>query len=324
MKYKIVWSSVIFIVALHIFAIYGFYLGIHVKVTTVLCINIFVLFSGFGITVGSHRLWCHRSFNATLSMRIILMILNTMNMHDTIHQWSLDHRAHHKFSDTGGDPYNASNGLFYSHVGWIMVSKKQQELANYKSICMKDLESDRVVMFQKKYYIILVLLLRFALPLSILVILEERLSDAIFINFFSYALSLHYTWTVNSLAHVYGTRPYNSNILPRDNMFVNWLVYGEGYHNYHHTYPYDYKCSLNGPLKDFNLSTLFIDCFQKLGMIYETKQIDHDTKLKLLKNCEETKNNQTYFQLIKFHLYGFLIIFWPTIGSTILHYIFSK
>ena len=322
MKYQIVWSSVITYVTLHTCAIYGFYLGIFAKFSTVFFLNIFGIVAGFGITAGVHRLWSHKSYNATLTMRIILMIFNTMSLQDTIYQWTHDHRLHHKFSDTEADPYNASNGLFFSHIGWLMVEKNEQVLTKAKTINIKDLESDSVVMFQKKYFILLVLIFRFAFPISFSVIfLGENLLYVTFLNFFSYTISLHQTWTINSLAHHYGKRPYNINMYPRDNYLVTYLTLGEGYHNFHHTYPYDYKGNLNR--QSCNFVTNYIDLCRKVGMVTETKEIDSETRLKILKNCNETENSQSNFTIIKSNIYGIFIGFWSTMVLTILHNIYN-
>ena len=79
--------------------------------------------SGFGITVGAHRLWAHRSYKAKTPYRILLMLMNSMASQRSIFDWVREHRAHHKYSDTASDPYDASRGLFYSHMGWLLLKK---------------------------------------------------------------------------------------------------------------------------------------------------------------------------------------------------------
>ena len=322
MKYQIIWGSVIMFVTLHMCAIYGFYLGVFANFSTILFLNIFEIFAGFGITAGVHRLWTHRSYKATLPMRIMLMIFNTMSFQEPIYQWTNDHRVHHKFSDTEADPYNASNGLFFSHIGWLMVKKNEHVLTKAKFINMKDIESDSVVMFQKKYFFLLVFILRFAFPISFSVIfLGENLLHATFLNFFSYTVLLHNIWTINSLAHYYGKRPYNIDMNPRDNYLVTYLTFGEGYHNFHHTYPYDYKGNFDK--QSFNPATFYIDLCKKVGLVTETREINNETRLKILKNSNESDNSETKFRIIKSNIYGILVGFWYTIVLTILHKIFN-
>ena len=105
-----------------------------------------------GITVGCHRLWSHRSFKARLLLRIFLMILATGLHQEDIYKWVRNHRTHHKYSDTDGDPHNPSRGLFFAHMGWIMTRKHPEAFARSKNINMDDILDDPVVQFQRKFY----------------------------------------------------------------------------------------------------------------------------------------------------------------------------
>merc|ERR550532_3078480 len=78
---------------------------------------------GFGITVGAHRLWSHRSFAAQTPFRIVLMLLNSFCNQGTIYHWARDHRNHHKYTDTSADPHDSSQGFFFAHIGWLLVPK---------------------------------------------------------------------------------------------------------------------------------------------------------------------------------------------------------
>ncbi len=91
---------------------------------------IMALFYCLGVTAGSHRLWAHRSYQASLPLRIFLMVMNsgknTFNsgmFQGPIYSWCRDHRLHHKFSDTKLDPHNITSGFFYAHVGWLLKKK---------------------------------------------------------------------------------------------------------------------------------------------------------------------------------------------------------
>lgn len=106
--------------------------------------------SAFGITVGAHRLWSHRCYNARLPMRVLLAVFQTLAFQNHIYEWARDHRVHHKFTDTDADPHNSSRGFFFSHMGWLMVRKHPDVAAKGSTIDMKDLEADPVVMWQKK------------------------------------------------------------------------------------------------------------------------------------------------------------------------------
>lgn len=106
--------------------------------------------TGFGITAAAHRLWAHRAYKANLPMRIMLIIFNTIAFQNSVYVWARDHRVHHKFSETDADPHNATRGMFFSHIGWLMCKKHPEVKAKGKTIDMSDLEADPIVMFQHK------------------------------------------------------------------------------------------------------------------------------------------------------------------------------
>lgn len=78
------------------------------------------------------------------------MVFQTWAVQNDIHEWSRDHRVHHKFTDTDADPHNINRGLFFSHIGWLMCKKHPDVINKGKQVDMTDLERDPVVMFQKK------------------------------------------------------------------------------------------------------------------------------------------------------------------------------
>lgn len=103
-----------------------------------------------GITAGTHRLWSHRSYKAKMPLQIILMLFNTLAFQNTAIYWVRDHRQHHKYCDTDGDPHNASRGFFYSHIGWLLTRKSEEVMRRGKDIDMTDIYSNPVLRFQKK------------------------------------------------------------------------------------------------------------------------------------------------------------------------------
>ena len=108
---------------------------------------------------------------------------------------------------------------------------------------------------------------------------SESLSCAFFIScVLRYVISLHATWLVNSAAHKWGNRPYDLGINPAENMFVCSVVMGEGFHNYHHTFPHDYSTSEFG--WRINPTTMFIDVMSWVGLAYDRKTISKESVLK--------------------------------------------
>jgi len=123
--------------------------------------SIFYYFvTGMGITAGYHRLWAHRSYNASLPLQYILAIAGAGAVEGSIKWWCRGHRAHHRYTDTDLDPYDAHKGFFYSHVGWIMLKPRRRPgVAD-----VSDLSQSAVVQWQHKYFIPLILIVSFAIP----------------------------------------------------------------------------------------------------------------------------------------------------------------
>ncbi|CAF1159075.1 unnamed protein product, partial [Didymodactylos carnosus] len=235
---------------------------------------ILYIMGGLGITAGSHRLWAHRSYRARFPLRILLAIFQTMAFQNCVYEWSRDHRVHHKYSETHADPHNANRGFFFAHVGWLLCRKHPDVIRKGKDLKMDDLRADPVVRFQEKFYLPLVGLICFILPTILPYFLwSESLWNSYFIcGLFRYVFTLHCTWLVNSVAHSWGMKPYDRRINPSENLFVSIGAIGEGFHNYHHTFPFDYSTSEYG-FKYFNLTTGFINVMAKIGWAYDLKKV---------------------------------------------------
>ncbi|KAH7980877.1 hypothetical protein HPB49_019778 [Dermacentor silvarum] len=273
-KMEIVWRNVLLMGSLHLVSLYGFYLIFFtVQWKTVLAAYILYTLSGIGITAGSHRMWSHKSYKAKLPYRIMMMIFQTMAFQNDIYEWARDHRMHHKYSETTADPHDATRGFFFSHVGWLLVRKHPDVRAKGKTIDMSDLLADPVVRFQRKHYLSMMVLICFVLPAVLPWWLwGESLWNAFLVcSLTRYCFTLNMTWLVNSAAHMWGNRPYDKHISPRQNLVTIVGAHGEGFHNYHHTFPYDYRTSELGCT--INTTTWFIDFFAWLGQVYDRKEV---------------------------------------------------
>ncbi|XP_070503876.1 acyl-CoA Delta-9 desaturase-like isoform X3 [Chironomus tepperi] len=264
-----------------------------------LCRSAYVLYiaSGLGITAGAHRLWTHRTFEAKWPLKLMLVIFNTIAFQNSLFHWCRDHRIHHKFSDTDADPHNATRGFFFSHCGWLMIKKHPHVIAAGKRVDLSDLENDSFVMFQKNHGLWMFVLFCFILPTYIpYYFWNESLWNSWLIpTCLRYAAVLNITWCVNSLAHIWGHKPYDKSILASQNVFVSIIALGEGWHNYHHVFPWDYKVmnlykgchksviimsliSQTAELGNYrlNLTTMFIDFMAKIGWAYDLKTVNKE------------------------------------------------
>jgi len=234
----------------------------------------FGMFLHMGITGGYHRLWTHKGYKAKLPLRILLALLGAGCGMNSIYIWCRDHRAHHKFSETHGDPHNAKRGFFFAHMGWLMCKKHPDVKTKGKLIDLSDLEADPVVTWQYKNFEILFLIMAILVPMSLYrYVLSASWLEAFCIGaIWLYVQGLHQTWLVNSAAHLWGPRPYDKQINPAENLIVSILGLGEGWHNYHHVFPWDYKTSELGFYR-YNLTTAFIDFFAWIGWAYDLKVV---------------------------------------------------
>ena len=155
-------------------------------------------------------------------------------------------------------------GFFFSHIGWLCMRKHPKVISGGKTINMEDLERDSLVMIQHKYYLTFFFTFAFIIPSTVPALFwMESIKVGFFISVLRYVCVLHFTWLVNSAAHMFGMKPYDVKIGPVENMAVSVLAMGEGFHNYHHTFPYDYSTSEWGP--HLNITTAFIDFMAMIG-----------------------------------------------------------
>ncbi|KAK2823606.1 hypothetical protein Q7C36_020206 [Tachysurus vachellii] len=271
-RQRIVWRNVILMGLLHAGALYSVLLIPKAHPFTWIWSYICFMITALGITAGAHRLWSHRSYNAKLPLRIFLAAANSMAFQNDIYEWSRDHRSHHKYSETDADPHNAKRGFFFSHVGWLFVQKHKDVIDKGKRLDLSDLLADPVVVFQRKYYKMSVLVMCFFLPTMVpWYFWGESMWNSYFLaSILRYTVALNLTWLVNSAAHMYGNRPYNKDINPRENRFVTFGAIGEGFHNFHHTFPFDYAASEFG--LRYNITTCFIDLMCWLGLASNRKK----------------------------------------------------
>jgi len=186
----------------------------------------------------------------------------------SIYHWVRDHRVHHKYSEKEADPHNANLGFFYSHMGWLMVNKHPETIKEGKSVNMDDIHKDSIVMWQKTVHPWFDIFMCFVFPGLVCMLLGDTYWNGVFVaGALKYVLILHFTWFVNSFAHMFGYRTYEPNIGPAENLFVSILAGGEGYHNWHHVYPYDYAASEFGYFGQWNPTKLVIDFAARLGLV---------------------------------------------------------
>lgn len=200
---------------------------------------VLLFLNGLSITGGYHRLWAHRAYEAHWSLRLVFMLFGAMSIQNSILIWASGHRTHHRYvDDVDLDPYSAKRGFWFSHIGW-MLRNYPSGVPNFSNA--NDLLNDKMVMFQHNHYVPLVLVMNIGLPLALGWMLGDLWGVFLLGGLLRLVVSHHVTFFINSLAHMWGTRPYTDENTARDNPLLAFVTYGEGYHNYHHIFQYDYR-----------------------------------------------------------------------------------
>jgi stearoyl-CoA desaturase (Delta-9 desaturase) len=243
-------------------------------------VGLFVVFyyvSGLGITIGYHRLFTHKSFRATRALRIALAVAGSMAIEGPLIRWVADHRRHHAFSDREGDPHSPwrfgtstralAKGFWYAHIGW-MFDLEHTNRAKYAP----DLMAERDMLVVDRLFpvwLLASLLLPGLLGGLITMSLGGALSALFWASLVRIFLLHHVTWSINSVCHMIGERPFAA----RDRSANFWplaiLSFGESWHNMHHADP---TAARHGVLRgQLDTSARIIWIFERLGWVYDVR-----------------------------------------------------
>ncbi len=233
----------------------------------------FYLVTGLGVTVGFHRLLTHRSFTAAPALRVVLAIAGSMSFEGEVIGWVAIHRRHHAFADRPGDPHSPYRygtslpgqlrGLAHAHVGWLLRDDPTPA-ARYAPDMVAD-PAMRAVSSAFPALCAVSLGLPFALGWAIGGSWRTALAALLWAGLVRVALLQHVTWSVNSLCHVIGARPFTTR---RNDRATNlWplalLSLGESWHNMHHSDP---TCARHGAdPRQIDISAAVIRAFERFG-----------------------------------------------------------
>ena len=270
---KINWLNSIFLFATPVFALIGIILHwIYFSPPGLPELIVFVglyFACGLSITVGYHRLFSHRSHNAKWPLVLFYSIFGAGSFQNSIIEWCSDHRRHHKMTDSEDDPYSASKGFWYSHIGWILLEEENftNDFSN-----VKDLQQSKIIMWQHRNVFLIGAVSGLILP-AVIGLIVGGISGAIgcFVwgGLARVVFVHHGTFLINSAAHIWGTQPYSEENSSKDSFWLAFLTFGEGYHNFHHTFQADYR---NGH-KWYHMdpSKWWIQSFKYLGLNSDLK-----------------------------------------------------
>ena len=191
---------------------------------------------GLSVTAGYHRLFSHRTYQAAWPVRLFFLVFGAAALENTVVNWSADHRIHHSHVDDERDPYNITKGFWWAHIGWIFFKNPPIP----RSV-VRDLLDDPLVRWQDRYYVFIGLGVAIGIPLAVGLLTGNVLGCLLIGGVLRIVVSHHGTFFINSLCHMIGRQPYSKEHSARDSPIMAVLAFGEGYHNYHHSFPFDYR-----------------------------------------------------------------------------------
>ncbi|HET9600435.1 MAG TPA: acyl-CoA desaturase [Acidimicrobiales bacterium] len=232
------WGTIAGLGIIHLGAVIGLvYLVLRPSVATVaLAIGLYVL-GGLSITAGYHRLFAHRTYRASAPVRWFFLVFGASTFQNSALSWSADHRAHHADTDGPGDPHAITKGVWWAHMGWLFYRRESSADVSR----LTDLYALRSLRLQDRYYALLAIGVGLALPAAVASLWGDAWGGLLVAGVLRGAVLLQATFCVNSLAHLLGNRRYDTQVSARDSLVTALITFGEGYHSYHHRFPFDYR-----------------------------------------------------------------------------------
>jgi fatty-acid desaturase len=277
---RIRWAYVIALSVVHLGAVAAFIPWLF-SWTALIVAAVGIHIFGMGINVGYHRLLSHGSFATKRWVERALVYLGVCCLEDTPIKWVSTHRRHHQHSDRDDDPHSPKVSVFWSHVGWLFLDNPNTHSLDAYGKYARDLVEDPFYRTLERnfrwFWIYVAHAVLFTAVGGLIGALTGGASEAVRMSlsflvwavFVRTVLVWHITWSVNSLAHVWGYRNYNTRDDSANNWFVALVSVGEGWHNNHHHAPT--SATNRHRWWEFDISYLEIVLLKKLGLAWDVK-----------------------------------------------------
>jgi stearoyl-CoA desaturase (Delta-9 desaturase) len=251
--------------------------GVHDLVLLV----VMYLVSGFGVTVGFHRMLTHRSFGTSKPVEYVFAALGSMAVQGPVINWVADHRKHHAHTDEEGDPHSphlgagtglagAVRGLLHAHVGWLLTEQGRAERARYA----RDLAEDRGMRLVDRAFLGWVAL-GLALPAAVGWLVTGSwtgaLTGLLWGGLVRVFLLHHVTWSINSVCHFFGRRRFATDDHSTNVWWLALPSMGEAWHHNHHAFP---RSAVHGLRRvELDPSGWVIAALERLGLAWDVVRI---------------------------------------------------
>ena len=236
---KLIWTNILFFAVTTLLGVVGtplYFLHRGVSLFELVLFGFFLLATPLSITMGYHRLYAHMTYKANPLVQFLFLFFGAAAFEQSALKWASQHRTHHQFVDTDKDPYSIKKGFFYAHIGWLIFWKQSAHFDN-----VPDLQRNRLVMHQHRHYMLWSVASGVLLPVLIGAAAGHALGAFLFAVCLRLTLVYHGTFCINSVCHMFGKATYDIYSSAKDHWFAALITFGEGYHNYHHHFPADYR-----------------------------------------------------------------------------------
>jgi stearoyl-CoA desaturase (delta-9 desaturase) len=234
------------------------------------------------VTLGYHRMFTHRAFEASRAFRAVIAVLGSMAVEGSVITWVADHRKHHAFTDHDGDPHSPHlagsgfwggvKGLFHAHVGWLFETVGQADRERFAP----DLVKDRTLRFVDKTFLVWAGL-GFAIPFALGWAIGGSVVDGLWALLWGGVVRMfllhHVTWSINSVCHFFGRRRFDVEDESRNVFWLSIFSMGEAWHHNHHAFPTSAFHGLRLWEKLADPTGLLIVALEKLGLVWNVVRI---------------------------------------------------
>lgn len=241
-----------------------------------------------GVTVGYHRMFTHRAFEASRTFRALIAVLGSMAVEGSVITWVADHRKHHAFTDREGDPHSphlsgpgfwgAAKGLWHAHVGWLFETVGTAERERFAP----DLVKDRALRVIDKLFPLWITL-SFAIPFAIGWIVGGGFGAAVTALLWGGLVRVfllhHVTWSINSICHFFGRKRFDIKDESRNVFWLAPLSMGEAWHHNHHAFPTSAFHGLRWWERIADPTGLVIWLLEKLGVVWNVVRVSPERQM---------------------------------------------
>jgi stearoyl-CoA desaturase (delta-9 desaturase) len=261
-------------------AVDGFDLGLLV---------VMYLLTGFGVTVGFHRLFTHRSFAAARPVELTLAVLGQMALQGPVIDWVADHRKHHAHTDDEGDPHSphagqgagvrgALRGLYHAHVGWLFSEQGRARPDKYARDLFED-RGMRTIHRNFQWIVLATFAIPFALGFALTQSLHGALTALLWGGLVRVSMLHHVTWSINSVCHFFGTRRFATDDHSTNVFWLALPSFGASWHHNHHAFPRSASHGLRP--WEIDISALVVRALRRLGLAWNVVEITPERQAQL-------------------------------------------